>query len=125
MFIVLIFLSLCGLGALVIMGNCALRPQWRTSRVWRMGTIFGVAGLAIPVVCHLVGVDTASSADLVWPTQITIWPNRPDDSVWKTPVFLSMGILSNIGLYAIVGLTVGVVWTWIGRRNVTTVGDNE
>jgi len=119
---------LCVLGLVTLFHIFVLvfLQRGRQSRIWKIVAIFGTIGLLVPAVLlptSLVNNEIGEAlARLIWPTYFVLGAGESGDPVMYVVVFFGAAVLSNVGLYGVLGLVVGSVWTRI-RAKRTALGD--
>jgi hypothetical protein len=105
----------------------AVRRKLRSNRLWTTVVIFGALGLFVSSVFTLIALvrndDSAFLAGWLWPTSIVLLAGERGDPILAVLVVFGAAILSNIGVYGLVGLAVGWTWNWI--RPVQSTRDDS
>lgn len=116
---------LLGLGVFPLMLVFLFSRRLRRSPVWKVGVVFGILGLVIPLADRVIGIDKASDR-WFWPTSVPfVWLGDPSDSLWQKILLLGIAMLSNIGFYGGIGFAVGLVWSWIGPKTANPPRSDE
>jgi hypothetical protein len=122
--IVLACLCLVGIVTLLHMFSAVFLQRGRHSRVRKTVAAFGTIGLLSPAAVSVVSlinneVGEALSRPL-WPTFFVLGAGEYGDPVMYIILVFAAAILSNVGLYGLVGLLVGGVCTWIRAKQIAT-----
>jgi len=80
--------------------------------------VFGLAGPAAVAVVSLINNNEAAEALVIpfWPTFFVLGAGENGDPTLYILLVFGVAVLSNVGLYAIVGLAVGAIWAWIRAK---------
>ena len=120
-------LCLFGLVTLFYMFVLGLLHRGPQSRIWKIVAIFGAIGLLVPAAVlptSLLNNDIGKAlARLLWPTYFVLGAGESGDPVVYIIVVFGAAVLSNVGLYGVLGLLVGAVWMRIQARRAASLGE--
>jgi len=112
---------LCGILTLVWMFTYSFLRSGRQNLARRALVVFGLVGLLIPVLLGLWSLTNIVPPDRVyylWPTSFVLGAGEYGDPRWYIVLIFGVAIVGNVGMYGIVGLFVGWVWSRIRARRL-------
>ena len=121
--LLILAVSLCVFGILIVvwMFGYALLKRGRQKVVRTALVVFGSVGALIPSVIGLASLGNRVPPDFVyyfWPTAFVLAAGEHGDTLWYIVLIFSVAILSNVGLYGVVGFIVGWIWSRIRAKRL-------
>jgi hypothetical protein len=124
---VLAFLCLFGVVTLSNMFALGVLQRGRQSTARRIFAIFGTIGLSLAAALLAVSLinneigETLSRS--LWPTVFVLGAGEYGDPLWYVTLVFAAAILSNVGLYGLVGLIAGSIWARFRTKHGASLAD--
>jgi hypothetical protein len=118
-------LSIFGLVVLFYMFSHSILRRGHHGGVRRIAAIFGAVGLLAPAgvgATALINNEVGELLRPLWPTSFVAMAGENGDPHLYMVLLFGVAVLSNVGLYGLIGLIFGGGWTWIRRKQSATLG---